>query len=157
MNKALVLIKWPGMAATMEWAKECKVSEEEAKYAARITLDNTREKIVAAGCEGTENIYECTEAGLWALLKEVGEKENSGLMADASRIPVLKLTMALAAQKRTSPYTADGRGCMIAISTRGTDLAADLCSLGIPAAVIGRLTGMPGPVMLQSMQGLQVL
>ena len=157
MNKALVLIKWPAMAATMEWAKDSQVSEQEARAAGKITLENDREKLVAKSCEGTENIYDCTEAGLWALLKSVSEGEGSGLMVDASRIPVLKLTMRLAAEKRVSPYTADGRGCMIAVSTQGSALSAQLCSLGIPAAVIGRLTGLPGPVVVQSAQGIQVL
>jgi hydrogenase maturation factor len=157
MNKALVLIKWPAMAATMEWAKDSQVSEQEARAAGKITLDNSHEKVVAESCEGTEAIYECTEAGLWALLKSISQAEGSGLMADASRIPVLKLTMRLAAEKRVSPYTADGRGCMIAVSTQGSQLAAQLCSLGIPAAVIGRLTGLPGPCMVEGAQGLTVL
>lgn len=157
MHKALVLVKWPAMAATAQWASQEDIPPQQRQAAQAMALDTRYEQEVIRRYPDAPAVYAGDEQGLWALVRRAAGAEGSGAVVEAGRIPLLKLTARLALARGVSPYEADCRGCLIAVSAHGADLAGQLCAMGIPAAVIGRLTGRPGPVLVEQDGGIRSL
>ena len=157
MSKAIVLVRWPGMAATKAWAKRHQLTAQEEASLEKMNLDTDLEMREALDFGGTEFIYPCGEGGLIAALRGLSQRACVGANIDGDRIPWLKLTLRLAKGEARSVYEADSRGCFLAISEKGGELADHLRGMGIAATVIGKLNARPGPVLLQAGGAVTVL
>ena len=149
MSEAIVLVRWPAMGEMVSFISDASLSEEEKHALEIMNLDTKTESAAVIRSDPHALVFEGKETGLWTLLQEICRRKGYGIMVDASRIPFLQLTQKLSSIGDKNPYEMDCRGCLMAVTADGKRLADELCSAGIPAVVIGKLTAPGGPILIR--------
>ena len=149
MSETIVLVRWPAMGEMVSHLSDVSLSEEERHALRTMELDTKSEYAAVRELDPRALVFEGRETGLWILLQEIRQKKECGIMVDESRIPLLQLTRKLSSRLGKNPYEMDCRGCLLVLSADGKRIADELCSAGIPAVVIGKLTAPGGPILIR--------
>jgi hydrogenase expression/formation protein HypE len=91
--------------------------------------------------QGAVLLHDASEGGILAALWTLAQKAGTGLDVDLKKIPVRQETIEIAGFFDIDPYRMESAGCLLMVSGEGQKLAEELESRGIPASVIGKLTG----------------
>jgi hydrogenase maturation factor len=145
---ALVLTKAAALEGTSILAHDCadrlrgRVPEallaEARAYAREVGV--VREALAAAAL-GATALHDPTEGGVLGALWEVAEASGTGFRVLEERIPVRAATRAICAALRVDPLRLMSSGALLVACPDGPTLARRLGERGVPAAVIGAVTG----------------
>lgn len=146
-GQELVLTKWIALAGTAAIAMRF---EEELGLRYPFTLiDHAKElrKLISVAAEaraathfGTCAMHDLSQGGIFGALWEMGESAGVGLEVDLKKIPVKQETIEICEYFDINPYYLYSAGSLLIGTTQGEALMEELEGLGIPAAVIGRVT-----------------
>lgn len=144
----IVISKWVGLEGTALLAKR-----HEAELAGRYPLHMIEE---AAGFEkylsiipeaataeksNVSTMHDVSTGGIFAALWELAESAGVGLNIDLKKIPIRQETVEVCEFFGISPYELLSGGSLLMTTGNGEDLVQALSKQGIPAAVIGKITG----------------
>lgn len=102
-----------------------------------------REGLYAAK-HGASAMHDVTEGGIFGALWEMSTASNVGIEFDINRIPLHPVTKKLCEHYGINPYKLISSGSMLIACKDGAKLCADLKSMGIDAAVIGKAVNTNG-------------
>lgn len=147
-GQALVLTKWIGLAGTaaLALAHEEELGRrypftliERAKgFARMMSVEGDARAITHFGACA---VHDLSQGGVFGALWEMAERAGVGLEVDLKKIPVKQETIELCEYFDINPYGLYSAGSLLAGTERAEELTAELAAAGIPAAVIGRVTG----------------
>lgn len=144
----IVMTKWAGLEGTAILAKE-----KEAELLTRYNKDfiNNGKNLSAmisvvpeskVGRRlGVRAMHDVTEGGIYGALWEIGAASNVGMEVDLTKIPIRQETIEICEFYNLNPYQLISSGVMLMITDKANLLVEELKKAGIPAAVIGRITG----------------
>ena len=144
----LVMTKWAGLEGTAILAG---VRAEELKkvFPADLVEEASRlmehlsvvpEARIALRC-GAEAMHDITEGGVFGALWEMAAASGVGVEVDLPSIPIRQETVEICEHYGINPYMLMSSGCLLIGCDHGAQLVTELAGAGIPAAVIGRVTG----------------
>lgn len=144
----IVISKWVGLEGTALLAKRhgkelverypLHMIEEAAdfeKYLSIIPEAATAEK------SNVSTMHDVSTGGIFAALWELAESAGVGLNIDLKKIPIRQETVEVCEFFGISPYELLSGGSLLMTAKNGEDLVQVLSRQGIPAAVIGKVTG----------------
>ncbi len=144
----IVISKWVGLEGTALLAKRhseelasrypLHMIEEAAgfeKYLSIIPEAATAEK------SNVSTMHDVSTGGIFAALWELAESAGVGLSIDLKKIPIRQETVEVCEFFGISPYELLSGGSLLMTAKNGEDLVLALSAEGIPAAVIGKITG----------------
>lgn len=144
----IVISKWVGLEGTALLAKRhggelekrypLHMIEEAAgfeKYLSIIPEAATAEK------SNVSTMHDVSTGGIFAALWELAESAGVGLTIDLKKIPIRQETVEVCEFFGISPYELLSGGSLLMTAKNGEDLVQVLSGQGIPAAVIGKITG----------------
>ena len=144
----VVVSKWIGLEGTSILAKEkeaelltklpASMVERAKNYDAMISV--LKEGMVGARYS-VAAMHDVTEGGIFGALWEVGEASNVGLEIDLKAIPVKQETIEICEFFDINPYQLISSGSMLMVTADGEELVEALAKEGVPATVIGKVTG----------------
>lgn len=85
-------------------------------------------------------MHDASEGGIFAALWELAESAGVGLTIDLKKIPLRQETVEVCELCNVNPYELKSGGCLVMTTEDGLGLQAALEAVGIPAAVIGKIT-----------------
>ncbi len=84
-------------------------------------------------------MHDVTEGGIFGALWELGEKINSGLTVNQSKIPVEQETIEICEFFDLNPYMLIGSGSLLIVTPQGATMVEAMKEKGIQATVIGQI------------------
>ncbi len=90
---------------------------------------------------GTKALYNAGKTGLFGALWEIGEASGVGLCVEHKKIPVRQETIEICEFFDRNPYLIPSDGVLLAGTDQGEALVKAFEAAGIPAAIIGTVTG----------------
>lgn len=147
-GQELVLTKWIALAGTAALARQFG-GELGARYPF-IMIDRAREffRLVSVAEEaraathfGPCAMHDLSQGGVFGALWEMAERAGVGLEVDLKKIPIRQETVEICEYFDINPYYFYSAGALLIGTDHGMALAGELASRGIPAAVIGSVTG----------------
>lgn len=147
-GQELVMTKWIALAGTAAIAMRY---EEELGIRYPFTLiDRAKElrSLISVAAEaraathfGACAMHDLSQGGIFGALWEMAERAGTGLEVDLKRIPVKQETIEICEYFDINPYYLYSAGSLLIGTTRAEALIGELARQGIPATVIGRVTG----------------
>lgn len=146
-GQELVLTKWIGLAGTAALAARYE-RELGSRYPFSI-IDRAKEfeKLMSITDEaratthfGTCAMHDLSQGGIFGALWEMAERAGTGLEVDLKKIPVKQETIEICEYFNINPYYLYSAGALLIGTNQAEALIGELAGLGIPAAVIGRVT-----------------
>ncbi len=144
----LILSKWIGLEATSILASEhreqlltrlpAELIDTAAGFAKYISVVKDA---AAAKRAGVHAMHDVTEGGIFGALWEIAEAAGCGLTVDVRKIPVRQETIEICEYFDVNPYQIMSSGSMLIAAPDGPAVVIELQKQGIPAAVIGKITG----------------
>lgn len=144
----VVLSKWIGLEGTARIAESCRgqllerypawLVEEAAGFGRYLSVLPEAEAAVRFGVCA---MHDASEGGILGALWELAEGAGTGLSVDMRRLPLRQETVEVCECCGVNPYELLSGGCLIMTAWDGQGLAAALEDAGIPAAVVGKVTG----------------
>lgn len=144
----IVISKWVGLEGTALLAKRhggelekrypLHMIEEAAgfeKYLSIIPEAATAEK------SNVSTMHDVSTGGIFAALWELAESAGVGLSIDLKKIPIRQESVEVCEFFGISPYELLSGGSLLMTAKNGEDLVQVLSKRGIPAVVIGKVTG----------------
>ena len=151
----IILTKWIGMAGTSFLAKKEQEKLEKRLPAYIVGNGISMEKEISVLPEsriamemGAAGMHDVSRGGIFATLWELAEKGNIGIEVDLKRIPVRQETIEICEILGVNPYELYGAGALLIVTNQGNSLLQELEKNEIPAAIIGKITGDNGKVLL---------
>lgn len=92
-----------------------------------------------AAINGATGMHDVTEGGILGAAWEMGYSAGLGIEIDLSKIPLRSITRRIASALNIDPYKLISSGCMLISCDDGEKMVEGLASIGIEAAVIGRV------------------
>ncbi|MDF2801580.1 MAG: Hydrogenase maturation factor [Anaerocolumna sp.] len=144
----IVMTKWAGLEGTAIIAKE-----KEAELLTRYNKDfinggKDLSNMISVVPEskvgrklGVRAMHDVTEGGIYGALWEMGAASRVGMEVDLTKIPIRQETIEICEFYDLNPYQLISSGVMLMITDKANLLVDELKKEGIPAAVIGRITG----------------
>lgn len=144
----LVMTKWIAMEATarlvrgrreellMRFTAAFLRSAENLKNQISVTED-----MRTAAHLGAEGVCPLGEGGVFTALWKLAEELEAGMEVDLRKIPVKQETIEVCEYFDINPYNVQSAGSLLVAAHEGAALAEALTREGIPAVVVGRLTG----------------
>ena len=144
----IVITKWIGLEGTALLAKA-----KEEVLLTRYPLRMIREaqsfdrwisivpEAATAIKSGVYRMHDASEGGIFGALWEFGRMSGVGLEIDLKKLPIRQETVEICEFLELNPYELLSGGCLILATDNGVDLAEELMSQGIPAVVVGKVTG----------------
>ena len=146
-GQELVLTKWIGLGGTAALA--IRYEEELGKRYPFSIIDQAKafedlmsvaEEARAMNHFGACAMHDLSQGGIFGGLWEMAERAGVGLEVDLKKIPVKQETIEICEYFDINPYYLYSAGALLAGTDQAEAVIADLNGLGIPAAVIGRVT-----------------
>ena len=100
-----------------------------------------RSEAAVAIKHGVAAMHDVSESGIFGALWEMGEAGNFGLSVNLKSINVYQETIEFCEYYNYNPYIIASGGCLLMVTENGEGLVEDLEEEGIPAFVIGKVTG----------------
>ena len=151
----ILLTKWAGLAGTVILAKEEQNKLEERLPGYIVENGIALEKEISVLTEsraavevGVSGMHDVSRGGIFSALWELAEKGNVGIEVDLKKIPIRQETIEICEVLGVNPYELYGAGALLIVSDKGNQLLHELEKQQIPAAVIGKITGENGKVIL---------
>ncbi len=147
-GQELVVTKWIALAGTAALAQKYE-EELHSRYPFAL-IDRAREFRKLLGVEeearaithfGACAMHNLTQGGIFNALWEMAERAGVGLEVDLKKIPVKQETVEICEYFDINPYYLYSGGSLLVGTKHAEALTAQLAALGVPAAVIGRVTG----------------
>lgn len=143
----VVMTKWAGLEGTAILANDreselqSQLTTEELEKAKALSKHiSVVKEGVLAGELGVNSMHDVTEGGIFGAAWEVAESSCTGIDIDISKIPVLKETKKICDFYNIDPYRLISSGSMIITCSNGAELVDKLGQIGVPAAIIGKIT-----------------
>ncbi len=147
-GQELVLTKWIALAGTAAIAIN---NEKELGMRYPFLFVNRAKELrrllsIAAEARAATHFGGCvlralSQGGIFNALWEMAERAGTGLEVDLKRIPVKQETIELCEYYDINPYYLYSAGALLIGTFQAEALIGELTRRGIPAAVIGRVTG----------------
>lgn len=144
----VVLSKWIGLQGTALAAKRNRhrllerypafLVEEAAGFDRYLSVLPEAETALKAGVGA---MHDASEGGIFRALWELAEREGTGLSIDLRSLPLRQETVEVCECCNINPYELMSGGCLVMTSWDGPGLKAALETTGIPAAIVGKVTG----------------
>lgn len=144
----VVLSKWIGLEGTARIAEICRgqllerypawLVEEAAGFGRYLSVLPEAEAAVKFGVCA---MHDASEGGILGALWELAEGAGTGLSVDMRRLPLRQETVEVCECCGVNPYELLSGGCLVMTAWDGQGLAAALEAAGIPATVVGKITG----------------
>lgn len=112
--------------------------EQTKRYAESISV--VREAEIAREC-GADLLHDVSQGGIFCALWELCEKAGCGMEVNLRLIPIKQETIEICEHFGLNPYCLKSGGALLIVTGDGEGLVQELGRKGIPACVIGRLTG----------------
>lgn len=151
----ILLTKWVGLAGTAILAKKEQKKLEERLPGYIVENGIALEKEVSVLTEsrvamevGISGMHDVSRGGIFSALWELAEKGNMGIEVDLKKIPIRQETIEICEILGVNPYELYGAGALLIVTDKGNQLIHQLEKQEIPAAVIGKITGENGKVIL---------
>lgn len=151
----ILLTKWSGVAGTAILAKKEQNKLEERLPGYIVENGIALEKEISVLTEsriamevGVSGMHDVSRGGIFSALWELAEKGNVGIEVDLKKIPIRQETIEICEVLGVNPYELYGAGALLIVSDKGNQLLHELEKQQIPAAVIGKITGENGKVIL---------
>lgn len=90
---------------------------------------------------GIVHVHDVAEGGVFGAVWELAERLQAGVEIDLKKIPILQETVEICEYFDINPYQLRGDGALLFLTHDSAIIIEKLEELGIPAAVIGRMTG----------------
>ena len=144
----IVLTKWIGMEGMLRI-----IDEKEADLKTRFSAGFLRQirsykpeifagkEIELAKRYGADVVRQVGDGGVFAALWNLAKESGCGLEIDLKKIPVLQETIEVCEFFRLNPYQLASAGTMLVVAADGEKLVEEFHEQGVPAALIGKLTG----------------
>lgn len=144
----IVLSKWIGLEGTAVLAGRHRESLLE-RYPAWLVEEaetygnylSTVREAAAAVRAGAHTLHNVSEGGIFAALWELAEGAGTGLTVDLRKLPLKQATVEICNHCNVNPYELLSGGCLLMTCGDGARLKAAMEAEGIPAVVVGKLTG----------------
>lgn len=144
----IVMTKWAGLEGTAILAKEKEVELLTRYNKDFIHSGQNLAHMISVVPEskvgirlGVRAMHDVTEGGIYGALWEMGAASGVGMEVDLTKIPIRQETIEICEFYDLNPYQLISSGVMLMITDKGNLLVEELKKAGIPAAVIGRITG----------------
>lgn len=143
----LVMTKYAGLEGTVIIARERAeriralgrdVYERALGRAAQLSV--IKEAGIAAAM-GASAMHDITEGGVLGACYEMAESSETGVVLELDSVPVLDETRRICREFGIDPYMLVSSGCLLIAIRDGEALVERLSENGVPARVIGRMTG----------------
>ena len=151
----ILLTKWAGMAGTTVLAKKegKRLEERLPSYIVENGISLGKEISVLTESRiamevGVSGMHDVSRGGIFSALWELAEKGNVGIEVDLKKIPIRQETIEICEILGVNPYELYGAGALLIVSDKGNQLLHELEKQQIPAAIIGKVTGENGKVIL---------
>lgn len=144
----VVVTKWIGLEGTFLLARK-----KEAELLKRYPLRFIREaqdfdrwlsvipEAATAVKSGVCRMLDASEGGIFGALWEFGRNSGVGLEIDLKKLPIRQETIEICEFLECNPYELLSGGSLILAADNGFELVEALHEQGIPAAVVGKVTG----------------
>ena len=99
------------------------------------------EAVQAGLAAGADAFYICGEGGVFAGLWNLAQMAGCGIRAELDKIPLRQETVEICDLTGVSPYQLMSHGCVLMTAQDPAKVQIQLAGAGIPACVIGYLTG----------------
>lgn len=146
-GQELIMTKWIALAGTALLAD--RYEQELHKRYPYSLIDHAKEfgKMTSVANEaraishfGACAMHHLSQGGIFNALWEMADRAGVGLEVDMKKIPVKQETIEICEYFDINPYYFYSAGALLIGTDRAEALIAVLASIGIPAAVIGRVT-----------------
>lgn len=97
---------------------------------------------------GVVAMHDVSRCGIFGALWELASREGLGLKVDFSAIPVKQETIEYSEVLDMNPYCMAGAGSLLMVTSKGEALVEALEAAGVPAKLIGTMTGDQNKVIL---------
>ncbi len=154
-GQALVLSKWIGLEGTAVLTESFRekllerypayLVDEAAGFGKYLSIEKEAKIATKAGVAA---MHDLSMGGVFGGLWELAEGAGLGLEVDLKKIPIRQETVEVCEVCGVNPYEMRSGGSLLMATEDGEALAAALEAEGIPAAVIGRLTGKQDRILL---------
>lgn len=144
----VVLSKWIGLQGTALAVKKNRqrllerypvyLVEEAAGFDRYLSVLPEAEAALKAGVGA---MHDASEGGILGALWELAGREGTGLSIDLRSLPLRQETVEVCECCNINPYELMSGGCLIMTAWDGPGLKAALEAVGIPAAIVGKVTG----------------
>ena len=144
----VVVSKWIGLEGTSIIAKEKE--EELLQKLPEVIVNRSKEfdsmlSVLKEGMVGARlqvaAMHDVTEGGIFGALWEIGAASDVGLEIDLKAIPIKQETIEICEYFDINPYQLISSGSMLMIAADGAKLVETLEKEGVPATIIGKVTG----------------
>lgn len=95
---------------------------------------------IAIDCEAV-SMHNVSDGGIFGAVWELASCCNMGITINIPEIPVWQQVVEVTEVLDANPYLLEGTGAMLIVCTKGDKIVDRLMDAGIPAAVIGVMTG----------------
>lgn len=143
----VVMTKYAGLEGTAILAKDReeeligKLTPKQLENAKALSSEiSVVKEGVLAGELGVHSMHDVTEGGILGAAWEIAESSNTGIEINLDKIPVLEETKLICKYYKIDPYRLISSGSMIMTCDNGVSFAEHFKAMGIPAAVIGKIT-----------------
>lgn len=146
-GQELVVTKWIALAGTSFLAEKYETDLHE-RYPFSL-IDRAKEfgKLISVAEEaraithfGACAMHHLSQGGIFNALWEMADRAGVGLEVDLKKIPVKQETVEICEYFDINPYYLYSAGSLLIGTDRAEALLAQLAAIGVPAAVIGRVT-----------------
>ncbi|MDR2043827.1 MAG: hydrogenase maturation factor [Clostridium sp.] len=147
-GQAIVVSKWIGLEGTAALAKHYQ-EELFRRYPVYLVeeaagFDRFFSVLPEAALAVKSNVrvmHDASSGGIFAALWELAESSGVGLTVDLKKLPIRQETVEICEYCGANPYELAGGGCLLMTTPEAPGLVRTLEENGIPAAVIGSITG----------------
>lgn len=147
-GQELVLTKWIALGGTAALAEKFEEKLHGRYPFSLIDRAKEFERLTSAARDaraithfGASPMHALGQGGIFGALWELAEHAGVGLEVDLKKIPVKQETIEICEFFDINPYGLYSAGSLLVGTDRAEALAAELADWGIPASVIGRVTG----------------
>lgn len=151
----IILTKWVGLEGTAVLAKQ-KEKELLTRFSPKFVEEAQAFKewlsivpeAATAGKSGACRMLDASEGGIFGALWEFGRISGVGLEVDLKKIPIKQQTIEICEFLGLNPYELLSGGALLLSAGNGVELKEKLEEKGIPATIIGKVTGEKGRVIM---------
>ncbi len=144
----IIITKWAGLEGTAIIAHDLadrlqgRIDHQKLEKARSLMehISVVKEGVIA-GSMGASAMHDVTEGGVLGALWEIAQASGVGIRVYSDRIPVLEETSLICREMDLDPLKLISSGCMLITCQDGEKMLEALTGEGIPASVIGRVTG----------------
>ncbi len=155
LGQDVVISKWIGLEGTAILARKYR-EKLLARYPAYLVdtaacFDRWLSVIPEAATavkSGVCAMHDASEGGIFGALWELAESAGVGLTIDLKKLPLRQETVEVCECCNVNPYELLSGGCLVMTTEDGSGLTAALEAEGIPAVIVGKVTGSNDRIIL---------